>query len=429
MFWDKKMETLRGDDLKALQLRRLKKTIRLSQNVAFYKKRLADLHIQPEHIRTLDDIRKIPFTKKQDMRDGYPFGFFAVPLKKVVRIHTTSGTTGKPTVVGYTKNDLAAWADLIARNMAMVGVTKGDVFQNMVNYGMFTGGLGFHYGAELLGVTVIPAATGNTKRQIEMIRDFGVTVIHCTPSYAMHLTEVAEEMKAPMDTLRIGMFGAEPWSEAMRKALENRLGVTAYDSYGLSELFGPGVAFECPEHNGLHIWHDAFLAEIIDPNSGEQMGDGERGELVVTPLVKEAMPLLRYRTGDVTMMMEDDCLCRRGQKIARITGRSDDMLVIRGINVFPSQIEHVLLEIPEVGNQFMVYVDRVNHLDEMTVDVEINRHYFSGELVDLARIQKKVVKELSDALELRTTVRFVEPGSLPRFEGKAKRVIDRRGEM
>jgi phenylacetate-CoA ligase len=428
MFWDKTTETLKGEKLNALQIRRLKQTIRQSQKVGFYKKRLTDAQVHPEDIRTVGDITRIPFTKKQDLRNGYPFGFFAVPLNKVIRIHTTSGTTGKPTVVGYTKKDLDTWAELIARNMTMVGVTKNDIFQNMVNYGMFTGGLGFHYGAEKIGMTVIPSATGNTKRQIEMIRDFGVTTIHCTPSYAMHLSEVAEDMHASLDSLKTGIFGAEPWSEMMRSSLEERLGVTAFDSYGLSELFGPGVAFECPERDGLHIWHDAYLVEIINPKTEEQLSDGERGELVVTPLLKEAMPLLRYRTGDITMKMEDGCLCRRGQKIGRITGRSDDMLVIRGINVFPSQIEHVLLKIPEVGNQFMVYVDKVNHLDEMTVDVEINRDFFSGELADLARIQKKVVKELHDALELRTTVKLVEPGSLPRFEGKAKRVVDRRGD-
>jgi len=428
MFWDKKIETLKRDELKSLQLKRLKKTVRQTLNVDFYRQRLSNARIRLEDIRTLDDIEKIPFTKKQDLRDGYPFGFLAVPLNNVVRIHTTSGTTGKPIVVGYTRKDLDTWADLIARNMTMVGITEDDVFQNMVNYGMFTGGLGFHYGAEKIGMTVIPSATGNTKRQIEMIADFGVTTIHCTPSYAMHLSEVAEEMHASLNSLRTGIFGAEPWSETMRHSLEERLGVTAFDSYGLSELFGPGVAFECPERNGLHIWHDAYIVEIINPQTGEQLSDGERGELVVTPLMKEAMPLLRYRTGDITMKMEDGCICTRGQKIARITGRSDDMLVIRGINIFPSQIEHVLLKIPEVGNQFMVYVDRVNHLDEMIVDVEINRDNFSGELADLARIQKKVVKELRDALELRTTVKLVEPGSLPRFEGKAKRVIDRRGD-
>ena len=429
MFWDKKIETLKTDDLQALQLKRLKKTISQAQKVGFFKKRLSDAGVTASSIKTLDDIQKIPFTKKQDLREGYPFGFFAVPLKEIVRIHTTSGTTGKPTVVGYTKKDIDVWADLIARNMTMVGVGKEDIFQNMVNYGMFTGGLGFHYGAEKIGMTVIPSATGNTKRQIEMIRDFGVTTIHCTPSYAMHLSEVAEEMGESLGSLKTGIFGAEPWSESVRHSLEKRLGVTAFDSYGLSELFGPGVAFECEERNGLHIWHDSYLVEIIDPNTGESVSDGERGELVVTPLVKEAMPLLRYRTGDVTMLLEDGCLCKRAQKIARITGRSDDMLVIRGINVFPSQIEHVLLKIPEVGNQFMVYIDRINYLDEMTVEVEINRDFFSGELTDLAKIQKKVGKELRDSLELRTTVRLVEPGSLPRFEGKAKRVIDRREDI
>jgi phenylacetate-CoA ligase len=426
MFWNKKIETMKPDELEVLQLKRLKTTLRQVEHVAFYRNLLSGASVNPSSIKTLGDIQKIPFTKKQDLRDGYPFGFFAVPMKKIVRIHTTSGTTGKPTVVGYTQKDLDTWADLIARNMTMVGVGENDIFQNMVNYGMFTGGLGFHYGAEKIGMTVIPSATGNTKRQIEMIMDFGVTTIHCTPSYAMHLSEIAEEMGASLDSLRTGIFGAEPWSESVRQTLEKRLGLTAYDSYGLSELFGPGVAFECPERDGLHIWHDCFFVEIIDPKTGEQVSDGERGELVVTPLVKEAMPLLRYRTGDITVKMEDGCLCRRGQKIARITGRSDDMLVIRGINVFPSQIEHVLLKIPEVGNQFMVYIDRINHLDEMTVEVEINRGYFSGELADLARLQKKVVKELRDALELRTTVKLVEPGSLPRFEGKAKRVIDRR---
>jgi phenylacetate-CoA ligase len=426
MFWNEKVERLNGAELEKLQLKRLKWTLTQAGQVGFYRQRLKEAGIKPGDIKTLDDVRKLPFTKKQELRNGYPFGFLAVPLSKVVRIHTTSGTTGKPTVVGYTRKDLENWANLIARNLTMIGLKEGDVFQNMVNYGMFTGGLGFHYGAEKVGLTVIPSATGNTKRQIEMIHDFGVTAIHCTPSYAMHLAEVAEKIQADLSSLKTGMFGAEPWSDSMRGELERKLGVTAFDSYGLSELYGPGVAFECLERDGLHIWHDCFLVEIINPVTGETLQEGERGELVVTPLVKEAMPLLRYRTGDITMLLPDDCPCGRAQKIARITGRSDDMLVIRGINVFPSQIEHVLLRIPEVGNQFMVHVDRINHLDEMTIEVEINRNYFFGELADLARIQKKVVKELRDTLELRTTVTLVEPGSLPRFEGKAKRVIDRR---
>ena len=426
MYWDKKIETLKGKDLERLQRKRFSWTLGQAKKLSFYRRKFKEAGIRLDDIRSLEDLPKVPFTRKQDLRDGYPFGFFAVPLAEVVRIHTTSGTTGKPTVVGYTKKDLENWAGLIARNLTMVGLKPGDVFQNMVNYGMFTGGLGFHYGAEKIGLTVVPGATGNTRRQIEMIDDFGVTAIHCTPSYAMHLAEVAEEMKTDLPTLKTGLFGAEPWSDSLRGELEHRLGVTAYDSYGLSELYGPGVAFECQEREGLHIWHDTYLVEIIDPVTGETLGEGEQGELVVTPLVKEAMPLLRYRTGDITCLLPGDCPCGRAQKIGRITGRSDDMLVIRGINVFPSQIEHVLLRIPEVGNHFMVYIDRVNHLDEMTIEVEINRTSFSGELADLARIQKKVVKELRNALDLRTTVRLVEPGSLPRFEGKARRVIDRR---
>ena len=423
------METIRPEELAALQLKRLKWTLRQAQEVGLYQKKFKEAGISPDDIRTLDDVEKLPFTYKKELQAGYPFGLFAVPLKEIIRIHTTSGTTGKPTVVGYTRQDLENWSELIARNMTMIGLGEDDIFQNAVNYGLFTGGLGFHYGAEKIGMTVIPSATGNTRRQIEMIEDFGVTAIHCTPSYALHLAEVAESMGKTLDTLRIGIFGAEPWSENTRVELERRLGVRAYDSYGLSEMYGPGVAFECPEHNGLHLWHDCYLAEIIDPETGERLAPGERGELVITPLVKEALPLVRYRTGDVTRLIEGACACGRGQRIERITGRSDDMLVIRGINIFPSQIEHVLRSLPEVGDQFMVYVDRVRHLDEMTIEVEMTRAGFSGELQDLARVQKKIVGELHSTLGLRTAVKLVEPGSLPRFEGKAKRVIDRRGAV
>ncbi len=429
MFWNEKMETLQGDRLFTHQLKRLRWTLQQSLQVPFYRERYREAGIDVDRIRSLEDVKKIPFTTKKDLQSGYPFGFLAVPLNQVVRIHTTSGTTGKPTVVGYTRQDLDHWSELIARNLTMVGLTEGDVFQNMVNYGLFTGGLGFHYGAEQIGLTVIPSATGNTKRQIEMIRDFGVTAIHCTPSYALHIAEVSEEMGVDLPTLSTGIFGAEAWSESMRTELQRRLEVSAYDSYGLSEMYGPGVAFECPEKDGLHIWHDCYLTEIIDPKTGERLEEGERGELVITPLVKEAMPLLRYRTGDITRLMEDGCACGRGQKIGRITGRSDDMLVIRGINVFPSQIEHVLRSLPEVGEQFMVIIDRINYLDEMTIEVEMNREYFSGELRDLAKVQMKIARALQEVLGLRTTIRLVEPGTLPRFEGKAKRVIDRRGSL
>ena len=429
MFWNRAIETIRPEELADLQLKRLKWALRQAQEVGLYRRKFREAGISPDDIRTLDDVEKLPFTYKKELQAGYPFGLFAVPMKEIVRIHTTSGTTGKPTVVGYTRQDLDNWADLIARNMTMIGLGVDDVFQNAVNYGLFTGGLGFHYGAEKIGMTVIPSATGNTRRQIEMIEDFGVTAIHCTPSYALHLAEVAESMGKTLDTLKTGIFGAEPWSENTRVELERRLGVKAYDSYGLSEMYGPGVAFECPEHNGLHIWHDCYLTEVIDPVTGERLAPGERGEMVITPLVKEALPLVRYRTGDITRLLEGECACGRGQKIERITGRSDDMLVIRGINIFPSQIEHVLRSLPEVGDQFMVYVDRVRHLDEMTIEVEMTRAGFSGELQDLARVQKKIVGELHSTLGLRTAVKLVEPGSLPRFEGKAKRVIDRRGAV
>ena len=423
------METIRSSELADLQLKRLKWSLAQAQKVGLYQRKLKEAGISPDDIKTLDDVEKLPFTYKKELQAGYPFGLFAVPLKEIVRIHTTSGTTGKPTVVGYTRQDLDNWSELIARNMTMIGLGEDDVFQNAVNYGLFTGGLGFHYGAEKIGMTVIPSATGNTRRQIEMIEDFGVTALHCTPSYALHLAEVAESMGKTLDTLKTGIFGAEPWSESMRNELERRLGVKAYDSYGLSEMYGPGVAFECPERDGLHIWHDSYLVEIIDPESGERLAPGERGELVITPLVKNALPLVRYRTGDVTRLMDDGCVCGRGQKIERITGRSDDMLVIRGINVFPSQIEHVLRALPEVGGQFIVYIDRVKHLDEMTIEVEMSRAGFSGELQDLARMQKKISGELHNTLGLRTAVKLVEPGTLPRFEGKAKRVIDRRGAI
>ncbi len=429
MFWNREIETLSDEALQELQLKRLKWTIRQAEKVPFYKKKLNESGVNHHDVKSLKDVVKIPFTYKKDLREGYPFGFFAVPLKEIVRIHTTSGTTGKPTVVGYTRNDLENWAEMMARDLTMVGLTDEDIFQNALGYGLFTGGLGFHYGAEKIGMTVVPSATGNTRRQIEMIDDFGVTAINSTPSYGMHLAEVAQEGNASLDSLRVGIFGAEPWSDNMRLELEERLGLKAFDSYGMSEMYGPGASFECEERNGLHFWHDSYLVEIIDPETGEQLGPGERGELVVTPLVKEAMPLLRYRTGDITILMEDRCSCGRGQKISRILGRSDDMLVIRGVNVFPSQIEHVLLSIPDVGEHFMVYIDRISHLDEMTIDVEVSRESFKGEVEDLMRIQKKVGGVLRETLGLRTRVNLVEPGSLPRFEGKAKRVVDRRGEI
>lgn len=426
-YWQKQLETMKLSELEKLQLKRLRDTLkRVRGHVQMYKARIAR-----EEIRKLEDVQKLPFTSKSDLRDSYPFKMFAVPMSRVVRVHASSGTSGKPTVVGYTQRDIETWANLIARCLTMVGVRKGDVFQNAVGYGLFTGGLGFHYGAEKIGITVVPAGTGTTQRQIEMLLDFRVTVIHCTPSYALYIAETARENGVDIGkfALRIGCFGAEPWSDNTRKELEEALDIKAYDSYGLSEMFGPGVGFECEEQNGLHIWEDHFLVEIVDSN-GDACAPGERGELVLTSLTKEAMPLIRYRTGDMAMMLEDSCPCgRTSTRISRILGRADDMMVIRGINVFPSQIEHVLMSIPEAGEYFQVIVERKKHLDDLTVKVELSEKGFTGELKDLERIQNKIAGQLYSALNLRTNIVLVERGTLPRVEGKYKRVIDLREKI
>ena len=353
---------------------------------------------------------------------------FAVPMNKVSRIHASSGTSGKSTVVGYTQKDLETWANLMARCFYMAGIRPGDVFQNAANYGLFTGGLGIHAGAERLGCAVVPSGTGSTHKQIEMIKDFGVTAMHATPSYALYIAETARSMGIEPGTLplKIGIFGAEPWSVNTRKDLERTFGIKAYDSYGLSEMMGPGVGFECKEQNGLHIWEDAFIVEVLDKN-GEPCAPGEKGELVLTTLCKEALPLIRYRTGDITTLMEGECECgRTSVKISKFYGRADDMLIIRGLNVFPSQIEHVLMDMPEVGEYFQVVLERVNHLDEMTVRVEMSDKAFSGELGDLQKVTGAVSRKLKDALNLRTKVVLVDKGSLPRVEGKSKKVIDLR---
>jgi phenylacetate-CoA ligase len=428
-YWQPKFETMKERELRELQLKRLKKTANsVYRNVPLYAKKFKDAGIKPSEIKTLDDINKLPFTKKNDLRDTYPFGLFAVPMMKVSRIHASSGTSGKPTVVGYTANDLKTWADLMARCFYMVGIRPGDVFQNAANYGLFTGGLGIHAGAERLGCTVVPSGTGSTQKQIEMIKDFGVTAMHATPSYALYIAETARKMGIEPGTLplKIGVFGAEPWSVNTRKELEKSFGIKAYDSYGLSEMMGPGVAFECTEQDGLHIWEDAFIVEILDKD-GEQCAPGEKGELTLTTLCKEALPLIRYRTGDITMLKEDECSCGRTScRITKFYGRSDDMLVIRGLNVFPSQIEHILMAMPEVGEYFQVVLERVNFMDEMTVKVEMSDRAFSGDLGDLKKVTGIVAKRLKDTLNLRTNVVLVEKGSLPRVEGKSKKVIDLR---
>ena len=428
-FWQPKIETMKRSDLQDLQMRRLKDTVkRAYDNVPFYHQKMKDLGMTPSDLAGLEDARALPDTRKGDLRENYPFGLFAVPESEVVRVHASSGTTGKPTVVGYTARDIEIWSDMVARDLVMVGCRREDVFQNAVNYGFFTGGLGIHYGIERMGAMAVPSGTGDTKRQIEIMIDFGVTALHCTPSYALYLAETVTEMGVVGDLhLRIGCFGAEPWSDRARIELEEMLGIKAYDSYGLSEMFGPGVAFECQEQDGLHIWEDHFLVEVLDPE-GEACAPGERGELVLTSLTKEAMPLIRYHTGDVTYMMEGDCPCGRSSvRLHRFLGRADDMLVVRGINVFPSQIEDVLLKIPEIGDYFQVVVDRKRHaLDDISIKVEVSDLAFTGELADLARLQKKVEGELKSVMKIRSKVELVEKGSLPRTQGKSKKIVDLR---
>jgi phenylacetate-CoA ligase len=431
-YWQPKYETMKKEELAALQSKRLKKTAAsVYENVPFYREKFRQLGIRPEDIRSADDIRKLPMTKKTDLRDNYPFGLFAVPKKNIVRIHASSGTSGKATVVGYTRNDLETWSDLMARNFTMVGLDENDVFQNAVNYGLFTGGLGFHYGIEKIGAMAVPSGTGNTARQLEMMIDFGVTALHCTPSYALYLAETAREMDlVDKLSLKVGCFGAEPWSSNTRKQLENSLNIKAYDSYGLSELMGPGVAFECQEQNGLHLWNDHFLVEVLD-EEGEQVAEGEKGELVLTSLTKEALPLIRYRTGDITRLLENECCCgRTTTRISRLLGRADDMLIVRGINVFPSQIENIIAKVPEVTEHFQVILDRNQKmLDELTVRVELEENAFTGELKDLAAVKRHVENELKSVLNIRTAVELVEKGTIPRSEGKSKKVIDRRNAL
>ena len=428
-YWQPKYELMAREELEELQLRRLKSVAeKVYRNVPFYHRKFQEAGVAPEDIKSLADISRLPTTRKQDLRDNYPFGLFAVPREEVVRVHASSGTTGKPTVVGYTAKDIETWSDLMARDFVMVGVEKKDIFQNAVNYGFFTGGLGVHYGIEKMGAMAVPSGVGNTERQLEIMMDFGVTVLHCTPSYALYLAETAKA-RGVVDklNLRIGCFGAEPWSDESRRELEEALNIKAYDSYGLSEMMGPCVAFECQEQDGLHIWEDHFLIEILDKNE-QPCAPGEPGELVITSLTKEAMPLIRYHTGDVTYIMEGKCSCgRTSRKLHRFLGRADDMLIVRGINVFPSQIEDVLVGIPEIGSYFQVVVDRKKHgLDEISIQVELKDEAFTGELSDLARIQKKTEERLKSVLNVRSKIELVEKGSIPRTAGKSKKVVDRR---
>jgi phenylacetate-CoA ligase len=431
MLFDEEFETLPREALEALQLKRLVTTAeRVYATVSFYKKKFDEAGIRPSEIKSLKDLRRLPLTTKIDLRDNYPFGLFAVPLEQVVRIHASSGTTGKPTVVGYTRRDIDTWAGLMARSLAAAGAHKNDIIHNAYGYGLFTGGLGIHYGAEKLGASVIPISGGNSKRQIVIMQDFGSTVLTCTPSYALSLAETAEDMGVDIKKLKlkVGIFGAEPWSEKMRDDIERKLNIQAIDIYGLSEVIGPGVSIECLEaKRGLHIFEDHFIPEIIDPKSGEVLPYGQKGELVFTTITKEAFPLIRYRTRDISVLHVEPCKCGRTHvRMERVSGRSDDMLIIRGVNVFPSQIESVLMNMEGVEPHYLLIVDRQGALDTLEVHVEVNEKVFSDEVKKLQSLGRRIEKEIKDLLGVNAAVKLVEPKSIQRSEGKAQRVIDKR---
>lgn len=431
MIWNEEFETLPREALEALQLKRLQHTLeKVYATVDFYKRAFDRKGIKPYHIKSLKDLQKLPFTYKQDLRDNYPFGLFAMPKDSIVRIHASSGTTGKPTIMGYTKRDIGIWAELIARTFTAAGVGKGDILQNAYGYGLFTGGLGAHYGAELIGASVIPISGGNSKKQIMMLNDLGSTAISCTPSYALNLYEVAVEEGVDLRELpvRVGIFGAEPWTYAMRNEIEEKWGIDALDIYGLSEIIGPGVAFECLDaKHGLHINEDHFIVELIDPDTEEPVEFGQPGELVFTTITKEAVPLIRYRTRDITTLIKEPCKCGRTFiRMEKVTGRSDDMLIIRGVNVFPSQIESILVEKKGIKPHYLLVVDRVDNLDTLEVLVEVGDELFSDEIKVLQGIEKSIEKDIKDIVGISAKVKLVEPKTIQRSEGKAKRVIDKR---
>ncbi|WP_027722629.1 phenylacetate--CoA ligase family protein [Maridesulfovibrio zosterae] len=431
MIFDVDKETMPREELEALQLRRLKSLCeRVYANVPFYNKKFKELGIEPKDIKSLSDLTRLPFTEKQDLRNHYPFGLFAVSRENIVRIHSSSGTTGKATVVGYTKRDISNWANMMARSFAIAGATSEDSIHNAYGYGLFTGGLGAHYGAEALGATIIPVSGGGTRRQVMLLKDFGPTVICCTPSYALYLYETGKEMGIDFRELplKIGIFGAEPWTESMRKDIENKLNIKALDIYGLSEIMGPGVAMECAEEQkGLHIMEDHFLPEVINPETGEHVAPGEIGELVITTLTKEGIPLIRYRTRDLTRLNYTACRCGRTfARMQRVTGRSDDMLIIRGVNVFPSQIESILIETEGLSPHYQLVIERDGNLDILTVKVEISGTAFSDEIKNLQRLERKIQKNIKEFLGVTARVKLVEPKSIERSAGKAKRIIDLR---
>lgn len=429
MYLHKELETLTRPEIEKLQLERLQKTVRHCMNSPFYKQRFAENHLSPEDIRSLDDLQKIPFTTKQDLRDTYPFGLASVPLGKTVRLHSSSGTTGNPTVILHTQKDLDEWANAVARCLYMVGLRPGDIFQNSSGYGMFTGGLGFQYGAERLGMLTVPAAAGNTKRQLKFISDFGTTALHAIPSYAARMYEIMQEMGIDprRDTkLRTLIIGAEPHSEEQRRRIEDMLGVKAYNSFGMSEMCGPGVAFECQEQNGLHIWEDYYIVEIIDPDTLEPVPEGEVGELVLTTINREAMPLLRYRTRDLTRILPGECPCGRHHKrLDRMKGRSDDMIILKGVNIFPIQIETILLQFKELGSDYLITLETAESNDEMTVEVELSQ-LFTDDYGRLQALTREITRQLKDEILVTPRVKLVPKGALPKSEGKAVRVKDLR---
>ena len=428
-YWNSQVERAPMEELQAIQLRKLRQLVENVYNSSrFYRNRFDEAGVKPSDIKTMEDLTKLPFTYKKDLRDNYPTNMFCVPLNQVVRFHVSSGTTGKPTVVGYTKGDIDMWSNSLARAFTACGIGRGDIMQVSYGYGLFTGGLGAHYGAEEVGASVIPMGVGNTERQIELMKDLKATAIACTPSYLLHMDEVAKKMGVSIkdDTdLRCAVLGAEPWSQETRNRIEKSMGIKAYDIYGTSEMSGP-LFTECNEQNGIHVWADHFLLEIIDKN-GDQVKDGQKGELVITTLTKEALPLVRYRVGDITILNNEECKCGRTHpRIMRITGRTDDMLIIRGINVFPSQVESVLMTIPEVGEHFQIVAERNGELDDLTVRVEVGKAAFSDKIADLMKLEKKIQYELKKVLNLQTKIELVETGTLPRSMGKSQKVIDKR---
>ncbi|MCL6611396.1 MAG: phenylacetate--CoA ligase [Peptococcaceae bacterium] len=430
MFWNREAETMPASEKKRVQLERLQATVkRAYENVPFYRRAFDEKGVKPEDVKSLEDLKRLPFTVKNDLRDNYPYKLFAVPMSRVVRLHASSGTTGKPIVGAYTRNDMEVWMEVIARSMAAAGVTEDDIVHNAYGYGLFTGGLGFHYGAEKIGASVVPVSGGLSKRQVMLWQDFRPTVLCCTPSYALVLAETMEEMGVGLNDicLRVGLFGAEPWTDQMRREIESRLGLEAFNQFGLTELIGPGVSAECICHNGMHIQDDHFLPELIDPETGETLEYGQKGELVLTSLTKEAFPVIRYRTKDITTIDPEPCPCGRTTvRMMRLAGRSDDMLIIRGVNVFPSQIEGVILEQKELVPQYQIVVERQRNLDQIEVQVEAVDELYQKDESEILRVTGRVQKALNQTLGITARVVIVPPRSIARSEGKARRVIDRR---